>query len=245
MGNPKRLLITKRFNRRRVAQSYDYDHRSLAEDLDKIELQPEVELRLGEKSATVARLIKSGKARGPIVEAFKRIQLTDGEDAAFDYLSAEADGFHSSPYGHCIGSFMVNRCPKDLECFTGCKHLSATDLSENRLNLVRLEARLDTAVHVIEARKLSSTGPASAQLLEANNDSGARPISDLQVASQSIEKRISSSIGLDNQLAHARVRLEGVRKLLATPPGQLVFPDGPDLSQNPSGPKETVLDGWK
>ncbi len=67
-------IITKRFNRRKVAQSYEYDHRSLAEELEQIELKPEVEARLGEKSATIARLIKSGKARGPIVDAFKRIQ---------------------------------------------------------------------------------------------------------------------------------------------------------------------------
>jgi hypothetical protein len=58
-------IITKQFDRRRVAQSYKYDHRSLAEDLDSVELPSSVEEKLGEKSATVARLIKSGKARGP------------------------------------------------------------------------------------------------------------------------------------------------------------------------------------
>jgi len=232
-------IITKRFNRRRVAQSYDYDHRSLSEDLDQIELKPEVELRLGEKSATVARLIKSGKARGPIVEAFGRIQRTEGEDAAFDYLQAEADGFHSTPYGSCINSFMVDPCPKYLECFTGCKHLSATDLSENRMNLVQLEARLETAVHVIEARKLPITGQGIALQLEVDGDSGA---SALQVGAHPIEKRAFESIGLDNQLAHAKTRLAGVRKLLATPPGQMVFPGGPDLSRDPSKPKGRVLD---
>jgi hypothetical protein len=232
-------IITKRFNRRSVAQSYDYDHRSLSEDLDKIEQKPEVELRFGEKSATVARLIKAGKARGPIVEAFGRIQRTEGEDAAFDYLQAEADGFHSTPYGSCINSFMVDPCPKDLECFTGCKHLSATDLTKNRLNLVQLEARLETAVHAIEARKLPTTGQEAALQLEAGGESGA---SDLQVAAQPIERRRPGSIGLDNQLAHAKVRLAGVRKLLATPPGQLVFPDGPDLSRDPAKPKGRVLD---
>jgi hypothetical protein len=234
-------IITKRFNRRKVAQSYDYDHRSLAEELDRNELKPEVEASLGEKSATIARMIKSGKARGPIVEAFNRIQLTDGEDAAFDYLNAEADGFHSTPYGHCINSFMVDPCPKHLECFTGCKHLSATDLSENRLNLVQLEARLETAVHAVETRKLSRMGPGSSPQLEAESDYGASSSGDLQVAAKSIEKRISS-IGLDNQLAHAKTRLEGVRMLLATPPGQLVFPDGPDLSKDPAKPKGRVLD---
>jgi hypothetical protein len=235
-------IITKRFNRRKVAQSYEYDHRSLAEELDRNELKPEVEARLGEKSATIARMIKLGKARGPIVEAFNRIQLTDGEDAAFDYLKAEADGFHSTPYGHCINSFMVDPCPKHLECFTGCKHVSSTDLSENRLNLVQLEARLETAVHVIEARRLPSNGSRTLPLLESESNSSAQPSDELQVTSQTIEKRVSRSVGLDNQLAHAKVRLEGVRKLLATPPGQLVFPDGPDLSRDPAKPKGRVLD---
>ncbi len=46
----------------------------------------------------------------------------------------------------------------------------------------------------------------------------------MQVPEQTIQLRISGSIGLDNQLAHAKVRLEGVRKLLETAPGQLVFP---------------------
>ncbi len=65
----------------------------------------------------------------------------------------------------------------------------------------------------------------------------------MQVSEQLIQRRISGSIGLDNQLAHAKVRLEGVRKLLATAPGQLVFPDGADLSHDPVKPKGRVLDG--
>lgn len=238
-------IITKRFNRRKVAQSYEYDHRSLAEELDQIELNPEIEAKLGEKSATIARLIKSGKARGPIVDAFKSIQLSSGEDAAFEYLNAEADGFHSTPYGHCINSFMVDPCPKRLECFTGCKHLPATDLAQNRHNLVQLEARFETAMRAIEARKANILpGDARAQL-RADSDSVDSSHGALKAAPRPIENRRIHSIGLDNQLAHAKVRLEGVRKLLATPPGQLVFPDGPDLSRCPSGQKDTVLDGWK
>jgi hypothetical protein len=236
-------IITKRFNRRHVAQSYEYDHRSLSEDLDQVELKPEVEARLGEKSATIARLIKCGKARGPIVDAFKRIQLTDGEDAAIDYLAVEADGFHSTPYGHCINSFMVDPCRKHLECFTGCKHLSATDLAQNRHNLVQLESRFELAIKLIEERKSQSLGNGNQKLLEAETASADGSSGALQAATKSIQSRISGSIGLDNQLAHAKVRLEGVRKLLETAPGQLVFPDGRDLSRDPAKPKGRVLDG--
>jgi len=232
-------IITKRFNRRSVAQSYDYDHRSLSEELDIIDLKPEVEARLGEKSATVARLIKSGKARGPIVEAFRTIQQTQGEDEALEYLRAEADGFHSTPYGHCINSFTVDPCPQHLECFNGCRHLSATTLTENRHNLVQLEARLETAVRAIELRQ-QSIGSSSA--LELGSGCGSPNSDDLRVPERKVQAIPFSGIGMDNQLNHAKTRLAGVRKLLATPPGHQVFPDGPDLSRGSHKPVGRVLD---
>jgi len=186
-------IITKRFNRRSVAQSYEYDHRSLAEELDSIELPAEVEASLGSKASTVVRLIKAGKASGPMVASFKRIQQEEGDEAAFDFLKAESDGFHATPYGHCINSFTVDPCPKNLECFAGCRHLTATDMPEYRHHLETLEGRL-------------------------------------QVALSEARSRSSSSVGRNNQIAHATIRLEAVRQLLATPAGELVFPDGPDLS---------------
>lgn len=186
-------IISKRFNRRSVAQSYEYDHRKLAEELEQISLPPEVEIKLGEKAATVARMIKAGKANGPMVQAFKKFQREEGEGAAFEFLKVEADGFHSTPYGHCLNSFTVDPCPKHLECFSGCRHLSATNLPENRRHLVQLEERLKQALDSVEARP-------------------------------------ASTIGRNNQILHAKERLIGVRKLLETPTGQAVFPDGPDLS---------------
>lgn len=151
-------IISKRFNRRSVAQSYEYDHRSLAEDLDQIEIPQDIEIMLGEKASTVARLIKGGKANGPIVDAFLRIQATEGDTAAYEYLRAEADGFHATPYGHCLNSFTVDPCPKHLECFAGCRHLSATDLPENRQNLIRLEGKFKLALESIKARPSTSIG---------------------------------------------------------------------------------------
>ncbi|MFM0083868.1 hypothetical protein P0D72_34090 [Paraburkholderia sediminicola] len=71
---------------------------------------------LDEKASSVARLIKDGKASGPIADAFRRIQATEGDAAVYDYLRAEADRFHATPYGHCLNSFTVDRCPKRLEC---------------------------------------------------------------------------------------------------------------------------------
>jgi hypothetical protein len=151
-------IISKRFNRRSVAQSYEYDHRSLAEDLEQIEMPQDVEIMLGEKAGTVARLIKGGKANGPIVDAFRRIQATEGDAAAYEYLRAEAGGFHATPYGHCLNSFTVDPCPKHLECFADCRHLSATDLPENRQNLIRLEGKFKLALESIKARPSTSMG---------------------------------------------------------------------------------------
>ncbi|KRB81048.1 hypothetical protein [Noviherbaspirillum sp. Root189] len=151
-------IISKRFNRRSVAQSYEYDHRSLAEELDQIEIPHEVEIILGEKSGTVARMIKAGKANGPIVDAFRRIQSAEGDSAAFEYLRVEADGFHATPYGHCLNSFTVDPCPKHLECFANCRHLSATDLPENRQNLKRLEGKFKAAIETIKSRPTTSLG---------------------------------------------------------------------------------------
>lgn len=150
-------------------------------------------MALGEKASTVAKMIQSGKASGPIVDAFKQIQSTEGDTAAFEYLKVEADGFHATPYGHCLNSFTVDPCPKHLECFSGCRHLSATNLPENRSHLRTLEFKLVAAVEMAEAKP-------------------------------------SKSIGRTNQIQHAKVRLEGVRTLLATKEGDKPFPDGPDLS---------------
>jgi hypothetical protein len=187
-------IITKRFNRRSVAQSYVYDHRSLSESLESIGLPIEVEALLGAKSATVAKMIKSGKASGPIVDEFRKIEKEHGEQAAFEYLKVEADGFHATPYGHCINSFTVDPCPKHLECFAGCRHLTATNLPHQITNLRNLERKFEIAIAEIQARP-------------------------------------ATTIGHENQFTHASVRLESIRKLLQTPTGQAVFPNGEDFSK--------------
>lgn len=151
-------IISKRYNRRSVAQSYVYDHRSLAEELDQIEMDDDLEIMLGEKATTVAKMIAAGKASGPIVDSFRQIQRSEGDTAAYEFLRAEADGFHATPYGHCLNSFTVDPCPKHLECFAGCRHLSATDLPENRSNLIRLEGKLKSAIETIKARPSDSMG---------------------------------------------------------------------------------------
>lgn len=142
-------IITKRFNRRGVAQSYEYDHRSLAEDLANIDVPPEAGTSLGENAREVYRLITANRASGPIVEEFRRIQREYGETVAFEYLNAEADGLHVTPYGLCLNSFTVDPCPKHLECFNGCIHLARTDVAEEHANLVRLRDRMAKTIEQI------------------------------------------------------------------------------------------------
>ena len=152
-------IISKRFNRRSVAQSYDYDHRSLAEELDQIELPEEWELMIGaSKAATVAKMIQAGRANGPIVREFKNIQAKEGDEAALRFLAAEADGFHATPYGTCLNSFTVDPCPKHLECFSGCRHLSATNLPEHQDNILKLHGRLKIALESAQARPDGTVG---------------------------------------------------------------------------------------
>ncbi|MDE2419652.1 MAG: hypothetical protein KGO49_00525 [Gammaproteobacteria bacterium] len=197
-------IITKRFNRKSVVQSYEYDHRNLLEALGAIALDNECEAYLGPKASIVAKLIQVGRANGPIINQFKNIQLTQGDDAAYLFLKAEADGFHATPYGHCLNSFTVDPCPSNLECFNGCRHLSATNLPENREHLLRLHGKLKDAI--------------DAALDMPTN-----------------------SIGRKNQIEHAKTRLDGVTKLLETPSGELVFPEGVDLSKSTT--TKSVLNG--
>lgn len=86
-------IITKRFGRKSVAQSYEYDHRSLAEELDAIDIPEIAETTLGPKAQQAFRMIAAGKVKGPLVEEFLSIQRKQGDDRAFEFLAAEADGF--------------------------------------------------------------------------------------------------------------------------------------------------------
>lgn len=237
-------IITKRFNRKRVAQSYDYDHRSLLEDLDRIALPAEIEAELSEKSATLVRLMKSGRARGPVVEQFTRMQRQHGELVAIQYLSAEAPGFQPTPYGDCISDLMTNPCKTHVECFNGCKNLVATDVEANRQHLLQLRTRLEIAVSVLEKR-IAQIDEKKLKRLSSNSIDNLLEPTPLTNNRDSIEARTAKNTGIENQLAHAKVRLDGVNKLLATPPGQLVFPDGKDLHAAGTSRRETVLDTFK
>lgn len=141
-------IITKRFNRRSVAQSYVYDHRSLAEDLAYIDLPKGAE-SMAPRAQETLQMIMAKKIRGPIVDEFLKIQKDMGDDEAFRYLSAEADGLHATPFGFCVNSFTVDPCPKHLECYD-CRHLTRSGIPEEQQRLEQLKHRMIDVVNVIE-----------------------------------------------------------------------------------------------
>ena len=102
-------IITKRFNRRSVAQSYEYDHRSLQEELEQITLPDEWEEFLGPKAAAVAKSIEAGRANGPIVREFKRLRSYEGDESAYSFLKAEADGWVSCNTVRALLKFVRSR----------------------------------------------------------------------------------------------------------------------------------------
>ena len=98
-------------------------------------------------------MITSGVAKAPIAEEFRRIQREQGDARAFEFLAAEADGFHATPYGHCINGFTQEPCPKHLQCFGGCNHFVNTGLDQNVRNLRALAEKLEHSVAAIQRRK--------------------------------------------------------------------------------------------
>ncbi len=74
-----------------------------------------------------------------------------GDEAAFDYLNAEADGLHVTPYGLCINSFTSDPCPKHLECFNGCLYLARTGVTSEQDNLERMRDKFAKVIITLEA----------------------------------------------------------------------------------------------
>ncbi|WP_310620066.1 hypothetical protein [Flexibacterium corallicola] len=79
-------ILSKRFNRKSVAQSYEYDHRSLAEELDVITVPAELDPLLLGKARDVYKLIMTGRGKGKIADQFMKIQKNEGEEVSSDRL---------------------------------------------------------------------------------------------------------------------------------------------------------------
>lgn len=154
-------VITQHFGRQSVTQSYEYDHRSLAERLAEVEIPVKASglFTPGTHRETVAKMVLSNLFGGSaIADAFKKIQRESGDDAAFTYLAQNSDGFHATPYGFCITSFAVNPCVRHLKCFDNCLHFLPSGMKEHRVSLESLRANLRVMRDTAAAKPLTSTG---------------------------------------------------------------------------------------
>ncbi|WP_295183981.1 hypothetical protein [uncultured Brevundimonas sp.] len=152
-------IITKRFNRTSVAQSYHYDHRSTSERLEEMEPQQMAlaEDLLGPKARQAFELIRARRIQGPIVKEFLTLQENQGDDVAFRYLNAEAGALHYTPYGFCLNSFAASPCLKHLECFNKCSQLVRTSSSLEKTHLEKLKGRFE--LHISQLRSNPSKAP--------------------------------------------------------------------------------------
>ncbi|WP_270375863.1 hypothetical protein [Marinicauda sp. Alg238-R41] len=143
-------IITNRFGRKSVAQSHEYDSRTLAQELDAMELPDGSEDLLTGPARDAFKLISAGRAQGPIADEFRRIQEAEGDETALVFLATEADGMQITPYGLCMNSFVVEPCPKHLECFNGCCHLVRTGSALEEQQLDKLAGRYRTILSTID-----------------------------------------------------------------------------------------------
>lgn len=97
-------------------------------------------------------LMRRGKIKGPVVSAFERLQLEQGDESAFEYLNAEAGALHFTPYGFCLNSFAASPCVKHLECFNKCSHLVRSDSPDEQKTLETLKTRYEVYVRRLHDR---------------------------------------------------------------------------------------------
>lgn len=154
-------VITHQFGRSTVAQSYEYDHRSLAEHLKFVDLPTgaDATIPMGSTQELVARMVVSGAVSDShLGKTFKRIQAKEGDEAAFRYLAANSDGFHVTPYGFCTNSFSVSPCARHLKCFDNCKHFLPSGLPQHVVTLTSLKVKLIRMRDVAAAKPANTMG---------------------------------------------------------------------------------------
>ncbi len=164
-------VISKHFNRRSIAQSHVYDHRSLAQRLDGVSL-PAAALKAipeGSSGELVAKMLVSGfGGQSHTSLTFKKICAEHGDEAGFDYLAAKADGMHVTPYGICLSNFASNPCDRHLKCFDRCKNFAASGLPAHKHELGRLRSRYIKIVAIASSKHINTIGRSN-QIAHAQN----------------------------------------------------------------------------
>jgi hypothetical protein len=146
-------------------------------------------------------MINQKMVKGKVRDSFEKIQREQGEEAAYEWLLQAADGLHITPYGFCANGFTVDPCPNHLQCFNDCRHLAATGSPEQIDNLIKLESRIQKSLDMAKEKH------------------------------QKAETGLASIVGYANLIEYSEKQIASIRKILATRPGDLVFPDGSDLSR--------------
>lgn len=143
------IAVGKRFNRSGVVPNIVYDHPSLSEDLQSFDPVMQHVSELGFNTQTIYRLIEKKLVVGPIQQQFEKLRREQGDEAAFAFLAAEADGLHITPYGLCTNSFTSEPCPMHLECYKSCCNLLRTSDPFETESLRNLKSRTETVVEGI------------------------------------------------------------------------------------------------
>jgi hypothetical protein len=140
-------VITHRFGRNTVAQSHEYDNRTLAQHLTDIEVPADALDVLEGPALDAFRLIETGRAEGELVSRFKALQSSDGDDSALAFLAESVDQVQLTPYGVCTASFVSEACPKHLTCLNSCGHLVRTSDAKTVANNHKLLARCEALLN--------------------------------------------------------------------------------------------------
>jgi hypothetical protein len=157
-GSVPDTAISKHDNRKRPAQSYTYDHRSLNELMDAIVLPESAMEILPEPAQKMLKAIATGTTSGPLIDRFFQIMEEEGDYAALEFLAAEVGGYHLTPYGVCTRSFLIKGCPKFLECLNGCGNLMKTDDPGCAEAAANIKQKLDLAVDQIKRTEPAGAG---------------------------------------------------------------------------------------
>ncbi|WP_312607896.1 hypothetical protein [Agrobacterium pusense] len=151
------VVNAKFFGRHTLKRTAQYDHTTLSKILEELDIGVEEHELLGDMQREMIAEILQGSLGGAKVEQFRRIQREKGDKAAVRYLAGAVAGFTITPLGACTSNFVASPCPRHLECFRRCEHLTRTpDPAEaRRLDdlLEGFEIQRDAILTVPEAQR--------------------------------------------------------------------------------------------
>ncbi|MBB3946971.1 hypothetical protein GGQ73_002935 [Rhizobium skierniewicense] len=151
------VINAKFFGRHTLKRTAQYDHTTLSKVLEEMDIGVEEDELLDDTQREMIAEILRDSIGGLKVEQFRKIQREKGDKAAVRYLAGAVAGFTITPLGACTSNFVAAPCPRHLECFRRCEHLTRTsDPAEaQRLDdlLEGFEIQRDAILEIPEARR--------------------------------------------------------------------------------------------